>query len=269
MAIVMATSYANAEGSDVPRFGLAMDTLRRYQVLNALQGNAYPVVVADSSPDHAGIGARFRQLGAVVLDLRDNGGIASQNLAGISYALEHGATAIMRQEPEKNGWATLDLLEQVVTHIFEGEDLVAIGRNPSSYMTLPPNQQMSERIMSRLIARLYHAGRGCYLPEDTASGIRVMSRAGADHVLQFDPVTYGKQWEFLWFTLITAIDQGLTVGNALLGYEHPWQMVCEEDGNPAFDAKRAMQADLIVSKVIEFALAHGFIINTSPRDWQI
>jgi hypothetical protein len=256
LTVVMGTYYPN---HDDERFSLALETLSRYHTL----GLDYPVVVVDASPDHEEVAQMFRHWGAMVLDARGNGGIAPQNLLGIQYALDHGATRIMRQEPEKYGLADASILERVVAELNSGTDMLCVGRTKQEGIaSLPPVQQHTETVMSRMLARLG-------LPEDTASGIRAMTRLGAEQMLGFNPEQSGTQWEFLWYCLLDAIRAGLTVSGILVPQIHPFEMVRQETNNPVFDEKRFAQADLIIPKVIAYAQSLGFSLDTSPRSFAI
>jgi hypothetical protein len=262
MAIVIGTYY---RGTNDPRYELPLKTLEDWR---ALGPEKFPVVVADASPEHEEITRPFSLRGAHVLDARDTPGIAPQNLLGIRFALERGAPFIMRVEPEKYGWAELALVIQILAALNRGVDILSVGRTPKSMQTLPPVQLITESVMSRLLARLRLLGSDQRLPEDTASGVRAMSRRGAEHMLKFD-LANGTQWEFLWYSLITAMAGGLNVDGVLLDYVHPQEMSEQEAGDPAYNAKRLGQVDLIVPKVIAFALENGFVVETGQFAWTI
>jgi hypothetical protein len=269
LVTVIPTFYRDPNGDDAVRWQLACKTLQRYDELNKSTSDAYPVVIADASPD-PGVRAAFRQFAEVILDCSTNGGIAPQSFAGIRYALDQGARLVARHSPEKYGWASADLLEGVVSSLNGGIDLLAASRSIKSFRTLPRNQRLTETVISRLVARLRHDSTGRYLPEDTASGMRAMTVAGAEHVLRFDYERYGKAWEFEWFTLITGIIEGkITVDSLAFDYQHPQEMCEAEENSPDYDQIRVDQADVVLPKVLEFALANGFSLDTGPKTWTI
>ncbi len=273
LVIVGGTYFPDVVGDNGARIRCVLAMLQRMKLINLRQtdqgfnGEAYPIVIADASPGHMHdyLSTRFEAHGATVLDARAAPGIATQNQAAIGYALEHGAARIVRTELEKNGLAVERVLLSIRESLYpEGPNIVCIGRSPNrAYMSLPKEQQFSERIMSRALASLG-------LPEDTACGLRAMSRAGAELFMQFDSAKLGNQWQILWFTLIDAIASGAEVGSVFVDLMHPEGMTALETDNPAYIEKRVQQAAQLIPAVVAYGISRGLTPAWDPnREWII
>lgn len=272
--VVMATYYDLTTKDGVFRFGLAMETLRRFnEEADDLNLNI-AVVVADASPHHAITRPAFELHGATVIDATKNGGIAPQLQLAVAYAYQRGAQNVLKIDPEKYGLA--EVLPGIADEIGRN-DILCIQRSPGgSFDTLPLYQQETERRMSRALAALG-------LPEDTASGIYCLSRRGQLIWLAYDPTTHGKMWEILWYPMLDAIyTYGASVGGTFLPFPHPYEMTLAEEGllvhgseesevvAAKWRQKRDDQEQLIVPKVTAYAANLGVEPKDDPdREWII
>jgi len=257
------------------RFGFLLDTVRAYHQLNLANSAAFPLVVVDRSSKnvHEQVREAVRECGsAYFLDGAPSGGIFPQSAYGIRFALDHGATRLARHAPEKEGWARINLLHPIISELDGGVDLLAVGRNQVAMNQLPANQRVSESVIWRLLGRLKHAATGTYLCEDSASGYRAMTAAGAKHLLTFDWELYGAQWQFEWISYMQAIEQGrIKAGGLLLPFLTSSLTFDMENGNPYFDENRVMQAaDVVLPQVLAYALANGWELDRDPRiQWSV
>jgi hypothetical protein len=269
--MVMPTYYSSVED---PRLPMALKTAAAYRQLEDETGGDYVAVFVDASPS-LGVQNMLTDTGVLVVRHEGRGGIARQSQAGIRYALAQGAEVFARHSPEKYTWADADLLVGPSDRIYSGVvDLLWVGRTPEAMATLPRNQRLTETVISRLIARLYHPLSGRQLPEDSASGMRLMSRVGAEQLLNFDPGRWGEQWQFEWYLALDAIaaeahgDPGPRFDSVLVDYRHPPEMTSAED-TPEYDDIRVDQADVVLPQVLNYALSLGFSIDIDPREWTI
>lgn len=273
MPIVGGTFFKTKENDDATRISCVIELLQRMCHINSMtneNGTAidhYPVIIADASPGsmHDYLAELFEAFGAIVLDARDRPGIGTQNQMAIAHAYDLGAEYIIRTELEKYGLADLDVLGPILHTLDQKRaDILCIGREPgAAYESLPPYQQITERIMSRAIA-------GLGLPEDSACGLRAMNRRATEYFLEFDTTGHGNQWEILWLPLLDAIGGGLAVDGLFVPLMHPPGITQDETDNPLYNYKRDQQAAQIIPAVVNYANGFGIYPEWDPnRVWVI
>lgn len=279
-ACVIATnSFYSSSGDDPFRRSLFLKMVADLSAANRQFLGGFPLVVTDTSPEHRQLAADVaeRNPDAVVLDGRNSPGIGPQTITSIAYAHAHGAPFVLRIDPEKYGLVDSSILALLLDYLAgSSEDIVCVGRSPKvGFASLPPYQQITERVMSRALASLG-------LPEDTASGIRLMNRHGMELFVQFDYAQHGSQWECLWYVLLDALRQGAKVGELFLPFVHPREMLLMETGQfeesdedaaaklALYNNKRDDQAALIIPKVVAYAASLGIYPTWDPtRTWTI
>lgn len=258
LVVVMATYYTQL---DDPRYAAALNTLMAYRDLN----RHYPsfgvaVIVVDASPETVNqqIRQTFADMGALVLPA-DRGGLAPQNLQGLAFAFGHGAQVVLRQEPEKSGLAQIDNLVKIVAAVRSGCHLAVVGRDQETIHSMPYEQQITETLMSLLIASLG-------LPLDSAAGPRAMDATGFVMVNELNYDQIGEQWEFLWWPLLAALHQGQDIGYVECNFPYPESLTDQEELNPVFVRKRLEQAYMILAKLLTEASREYDIVPRYQAD---
>lgn len=212
---------------DATRLPIALDTLKNYRDADI------PIVMVDASPE-AEVRARFRELGAIVLHAPDLG-LATSAIAGAEFIRANGGDRIIKHEPEKT---LIPKFADVINEALDVNEAVVIGRTPEAIATLPTTQRETEAIGGRLMAE--HLG----IPADSLSGGRAFARTGTDELINYDHGKWGDNWMHLHIPIIDSIRKGHKVGGVRVPLIHPEQMTQEEEGDPSFDNKRAMQLQL-------------------------
>jgi hypothetical protein len=221
----------------------------------SFQERGISLIVSDGgSPEF--VKAAFRQRGATVIDA-SRPGLATQYLDAVHYILENGggSASLLKLEPEKAAMLENGGLERIMAALAK-YDIVVIGRTDAAIATLPSMQRRTELLGGKFMERLG-------LPADALSGGRAFTPRGVEEWLRYerlileDPAKYNN-WLYLYLVPLWAMAQGLSVGGTLVDLYHPKEMVEEEEGNSAFDAKRIEQLRMQI-----VVMAHHYPIGDS------
>jgi hypothetical protein len=190
-----------------------------------------PYIVIDSSPPehHEWVSAAHRARGAVVLPAVV-GGIATQRMEGVAYAVGNGAERVLSAEPEK---VRMPYFASRIAEALRSTDVLVIGRTQEAEDSLPPHQQFTERLAGWILEQTHQ------LPADALSGGRGFTRAGAEILAEYPAGDPGmNNWIYLYDTPLVARGRGLDVDGITVELVHPDSMVEQETGDPVFDRKR-------------------------------
>ncbi len=218
---VVSTLYKDPEEV---RYKLALQTAEAYR------DTGVPLVVVDASPESE-FGDSLREREAIVINA-PRPGLATQYMDGVMYAVSNGAERIVRHEPEKTGMVNFG---EQIAEALQIHDIVVIGRTEKAMRSLPSTQARTERLAGWFLER--ELG----MPADALSGGRGYTRRGAEYLGRFDIERYGNNWLHLYYPVLAAMDDGLSIGGLKIDLIHPSEMVAEEQGNSTYDAKRYEQ----------------------------
>lgn len=203
-----------------------------------------PYIVVDASPaeHHKWVAAAHRARGAVVLPAAVEG-IASQRIEGLAFAANNGAEKILSSEPEK---VYMPRFADRIAVALQDNDVVVIGRTQEAEDSLPPHQQLTERLAGWILEQTHD------MPADALSGGRGLTRAGFESLATYPSDEPGmNNWFYLYEMILRARKSGLRVGGIAVGLMHPESMVLQETGDPVFDRKRDDQFKLQLDYLLQ------------------
>lgn len=230
--LVATASVFYEDLSDI-RYELSLQTAESYRDLGV------PYVVVDASPPVDGhnnvVFDAHRSRGAIVLRA-DTPGIATQRQQGVNYSLLSGADKIVGHESEKT---LMPSFVDTVSNALDRADILVVGRSDKAENSLPPFMQRTERLAGWILQQSHD------LPADALCGPRGFTAAGAEQLALYPSSEKGmNNWIYLYHTPLQARAAGLTIDGVKVDLMYPQQMVDQETGNDAFDAKRYMQFKL-------------------------
>ena len=221
-----------------------------------------PVVIVNGSPEQVPEGKEgwsptwvadaHRERGAIVLPAAI-GGIATQRQQGVAYAVTNGAEKVVGTESEK---PLIVMSADKLSRALDDNDVLVIGRHPSTENTMPPLQQRVERLAGWILEATHE------LPRDALAGPRGFTVAGAEVLADYPATDPGmNNWIYLYKTPLDARGRGLRVGGIDASFPYPTRMVDEETGNPTFDRKRFDQFKLQLDYLLGLKMANPDIVK--------
>ena len=205
----------------------------------ACSDNNLPAVFVDASPmkseGDTWVADAHRERGGIVLRA-EVAGIATQRKQGVAYAIAGGAIRVVGTESEK---VEIPDFADEMADALDGTDILVVGRTQEAEDSLPPTQQLTERLAGWILQETH------FLPHDALAGPRGFSVAGARVLADYPANKDGmNNWIYMYDTPVEARRRGLRVGGLDLGFIYPTELVEDETGDSMFDKKRYDQFEM-------------------------
>lgn len=230
-------------------FAKKVDELRFLMALHTCEEAircGYEIVVVDDSGEEMRRALQGR--GATVFT-QETPGMGASRRQAIGEALKAGADVVIWLEPEKYPIVPLfgPSIDMVANESF---DIVVPWRR--SLESYPAYQELSELRANRELGQI--TGR----PElDLMIGPRVMSRRGAELLLEYTGQEGGDKWHILFLPILWALKNGYKVGSKEVDYIHPSEQTAAEEGDEEMNKKRDEQRRDLVGTMAGVAAKLG------------